>query len=77
MTTFDREFFQVVDPESGYPLSLDPQTPNDFTNEEEAREAASAVALERKLPVTVIRLCRNEVTTYFPVTTVQERPPTP
>jgi hypothetical protein len=77
MTTFDREFFQVVDPEGGYPLVLDPQTPNDFTNEEEAREAASAVALARKEPVMVLKFCRTEVTTYFPVTTVQERPPTP
>ena len=73
--TFDREYFQLVDPEGGYALSQDQQTPNDFTNEEEAREAAAGVALERKEPVTVIKICRTEVTTFLPVTTVQERAP--
>lgn len=70
----DREFYQVVDAESGFPLSLPGQAVNEFGNEEEARSAAWEQCLERRIRVTILKLCRTEITTFSPVTTVTETP---
>jgi hypothetical protein len=73
--TLDKEFFQLVHAEGGYPLSLG--IANDFGNLEEAKEHAREETMERNEDVTILRVVRTEMCTFTKTVTVQERPPTP
>jgi hypothetical protein len=70
MESLNKEYFQIVHADSGYPLSLD--YPNDFPNLETARETAAQEAAGRLDGVTVVRVTREEMCTFVRTITVQE-----